>query len=167
MIRGERPDDLEAIRSLNRLAFGGDGEAHLVDALRASGHVIASLVAEQAGELAGHILFSPLPIRTAARMIPAASLAPMAVKPGFQRRGIGSQLVREGLEVCRAKGYEAVIVLGHPRYYPRFGFTAGLAKGITSPYSSHAEAWLALELQPGALAGVTGSVEYPPAFQSA
>ncbi len=162
MIRPERPDDLEAIRSVNRLAFGGDGEARLVDRLRADGLAVASLVAEQGGELVGHILFSELPIRTASGSIPAVSLAPMAVRPGLQRQGIGSSLVRAGLEACRARGAKAALVLGHETYYPRFGFSAQLGRRVASPYSG--PSWMALELEPGALDGVSGAVQYPAAF---
>src|SRR5690606_7453426 len=100
-IRPESPADLEAIRQVNRLAFGEDDEANLVDALRDGGFVRFSLVAEQDGQIVGHILFSDLPIITTSGTVPALALAPMAVLPEFQRQGIGSELVRRGLDVCR------------------------------------------------------------------
>jgi putative acetyltransferase len=166
VIREEIPADHDAIREVNRQAFNGDAEATLVDRLRASGAVIVSLVAVQNGEVVGHILFSDLPIDYGATAtIHAVSLAPMAVAPKFQRRGIGSALVQRGLELCRERGKSIVVVLGHPEYYPRFGFSAELAKPLESPYSGLAAAWMALELVPGALDGIKGTVRYPEAFE--
>lgn len=165
VIRLETPADLAAIGHVNRMAFGQDAEARLVDALRAGGHVCASLVAEWHGQVVGHVLFSDLSIITEASTLPALALAPMAVLPDFQNRGIGSALVRGGLEYCRENGHRIVIVLGHPNYYPRFGFSALLAQSLSSPFGG-GEAWMALELAPGALAGVTGRAEYPPPFST-
>lgn len=164
-IRPETPLDLEAIREVNRLAFGREEEAEIVDRLRADGLVIASLVAEGNGGIAGHILFSRLPVETPAGTLAAASLAPMAVRPGCQRQGIGSALVRAGLEACRSAGLPAVIVVGHPGYYPRFGFSARLAQTLRGPFRG--PAWMALELTPGALSGIEGVVRYPAAFRLA
>lgn len=160
-IRPESPDDREAVRAVNRRAFGGDEEADLVERLHADGLVIASLVAVAGDEVVGHILFSTLPIDLPAGKIRAAALAPMSVLPSHQRRGIGSALVRAGLAACRDAGIEAVVVLGHPEYYPRFGFSAALAQALHAPFSG--PALMALELRPGALA-VGGRVEYPKAF---
>ncbi|MGE3316510.1 MAG: GNAT family N-acetyltransferase [Planctomycetaceae bacterium] len=161
-VRVESSVDFEAIRVVNRRAFGGDDEPRLVDALRDGGYSRVSLVAVQNDRVVGHILFSTLPIVTETGVVPALSLAPMAVEPERQRRGIGSQLVRSGLEACRSAGHRIVIVLGHPEFYPRFGFTAELARPLESPYSG--EAFMAIELLPGALGGVKGRVEYPPPF---
>ncbi|HEY8504278.1 MAG TPA: GNAT family N-acetyltransferase, partial [Gemmataceae bacterium] len=161
--RPETPADREAVRRVNRLAFGRDDEADLVDALRDGGFARVSLVAEVGGEVVGHILFSELPIRTDRGTVPALALAPLAVLPGYQRRGVGSALVRAGLEACRKAGHRIVLVLGHPGFYPRFGFSAKLAEPLASPFGG-GEAWMALELAPGALAGVTGRAEYPPPF---
>lgn len=108
---------------VNRRAFGQDAAAVLVDALRAGGYAEVSLVAEVAGRVVGHILFSRLPIRTAAGTVDAVSLAPMAVLPDHQRHGIGGELVRAGLEARRAGGHRIAVVLGHPAFYRRFGFT--------------------------------------------
>jgi len=163
LIRPETTADHEAIRQVNRLAFGQDAEARLVDALREGGYVRVSLVAEKEGQIVGHILFSDLPIITKAGTVPALALAPMAVLPTFQRQGIGSALVRRGLEVCREQGHRIVIVLGHPDFYPMFGFSARLAEPLSSPFGG-GESWMALELVPGALAGVAGKVEYPSPF---
>jgi putative acetyltransferase len=162
-IRHETAADHETVRHVNRLAFGQDDEAGIVDALCKGGYSRLSLVAEAEGRLVGHILFSDLPILTDGGTVPALSLAPMAVLPEYQKRGIGSALVRKGLEVCRGAGHRIVVVLGHPDFYPRFGFSARLAERLSSPFGRH-EAWMALELVPGALDGVTGWVRYPPPF---
>src|SRR4051812_49361695 len=121
-----------------------------------------SLVAEQAGAVVGHLLFSRLPIETSSGTVEALALAPMAVLPGHQRQGIGSQLIRDGLAVCRERGHRIVVVLGHAGYYPRFGFAAALAERLRSPFPG--PHFMALELVPGALAGVEGEVRYPPPF---
>jgi putative acetyltransferase len=164
LIRGETAGDYEAIRAVNRAAFGGDEEAALVDRLRADGLAVASLVAVEGGEIAGHILLSELPVETELGAVPAVSLAPMAVRPEWQRKGVGSALVHAGLDLCRARGKAVVIVLGHPGYYPRFGFSTELASRIQCPFPGAGDAWMALELAPGALSGITGSVRYPAAF---
>lgn len=158
----ESPADVEAIRQVNRLAFGQDEEARLVDALRDGGFVQVSLVAEREGQVVGHILFSDLPIITDSGTVAALALAPMAVLPDFQRKGIGSELVRRGLDACGKQGHRIVIVLGHPEFYRRFGFSSDLARPLQSPFSG--ASWMARELAPGALDGVAGHVEYPPPF---
>ena len=163
VIRQEAADDLNPIQSVHRLAFGGDEEARLVSALRAEGYVRASLVAEAEGQVIGHILFSDLPILMPEATIPALSLAPLAVIPERQRQGVGSALVRQGLQFCRIHGHRIVVVLGHPEFYPRFGFSAKLARQLKSPYSG--EAFMAMELVPWALLGVEGEVRYPPPFE--
>jgi putative acetyltransferase len=162
VIREEQPGDEAPIRDVNRQAFGGDAEAHLIERLREESMVSASLVAVRDGEIVGHILFSDLPIETEHGLIPAVSLAPVAVKPETQRQGIGSSLVRRGLDVCRERGRAVVVVVGHREYYPRFGFSSDLAKQLQSPYAG--EYCMALELVPGALDGVLGIVRYPRAF---
>jgi putative acetyltransferase len=165
-IRQQLPQDDLAVHQVNALAFECEEEAHLVEAIRASPDAIPelSLVAVINGKIVGHILFSPIVIDTVAGPLPAISLAPLAVLPGYQHRGIGSALVRWGLEACRQLGHRIVIVLGHPKYYPRFGFSTELAKDLGCPYGEVGEAWMALELQPGALTDVRGVVRYPPAF---
>lgn len=162
-IRPETRADREAVRHVHRLAFGQDDEARLVDALREGGYARVALVAEAAGEVVGHILFSDLPIQTEHGTVAALALAPMAVLPEYQRQGIGSALVRRGLEACRDQGHRIVLVLGHPRFYPRFGFSAQQAMPLSSPFGG-GEAWMARELVPGALDGVRGTVQYPPPF---
>src|SRR5215471_15465447 len=153
VIRLEASEDHEAIRHVNCLAFGQDAEARLVDALRDGGYVRASLVAEKDAQVVGHILFIDLPIVTEAGMVPALALAPMAVLPECQNQGIGSGLVRRGLEVCKEQGHRIVLVLGHPHFYPRFGFSSKLASALTSPFGG-GESWMALELAPGALTDI-------------
>jgi len=161
--RLETASDLRAIYEVNRLAFGRDDEARLVDSLRDGGYVRLSLVAEMGATVIGHILFSELPITTDGGTILALALAPMAVNPEWQRQGIGSELVRQGLAACREQGHRIVIVLGHPRFYPRFGFSAELARRFDSPYSG--DAFMAVELLENALDGVSGKVQYPPPFE--
>jgi putative acetyltransferase len=160
----ETAADLDAIRHVNCLAFGQDDEALLVDALREGGFVRQSLVAEQGGQVIGHILFSDLPIITEAGTISALALAPMAVLPEFQNQGIGSALVRSGLEECRRQRHKIVVVVGHPEFYPRFGFSSKLASALASPFGG-GDSWMAVELVPGALNGVAGRVQYPPPFE--
>lgn len=164
VIREERAGDEDAVREVNRQAFGGEGEGKLVDGLREGRYARVSLVAEVEGTVVGHILFSEVRIvRNDGGVMEVLSLAPMAVMPGWQRKGVGTALVREGLSVCRERGFRAVVVLGHPWFYPRFGFSAERARGIREPYGG-GEAWMAVELAPGALEGVRGEIEYTPPF---
>ncbi|MFQ5508390.1 MAG: GNAT family N-acetyltransferase [Leptospirillia bacterium] len=166
-IRYERPEDRAAIRTINEQAFDGTGEADLVDALRAAGGITLSLVAETGGTLVGHILFSPVSIETPSGSREAIALAPMAILPEYQRRGIGSQLVRDGLAELTKMGYGAVVVLGHPEYYPRFGFMPASGFDLRCLYDCPDEAYMALELHPGALANLKeGVVHYPPEFDA-
>jgi putative acetyltransferase len=164
MIRAERPSDHADIRDVNRVAFGGEDEARLVDALRDGGFARVSLVAEIGDRVVGRILFGDLPIITPGGQVEAVFLAPLAVVPAHQRGGIGSLLVEEGLRACRECGHRIAVVLGHPEFYGRFGFSAKLAEPLESPYSG--PAFMALELVPGALDGVTGGVRYPPPFEA-
>ena len=160
-MRAETPADFAAIRAVNVAAFGQADEADLVERLRCDGEAVTSLIAERGGRTVGHILFSRLPIVAANREIAAAALAPVAVQPSFQRQGVGTALIHAGLCRCRELGIEAVVVLGHPTYYPRFGFSATLAQRLEAPFSG--AAFMALELVPQALDG-GGAVRYPAAF---
>lgn len=161
-IRDETSGDWCSVSRLNREAFGGDLEGEIVARLHREDRIAVALVAEADGAILGHIVFSWLPTEIDGRAVRAVALAPMAVRPDRQRRGIGSQLVAAGLEATRKLGAEAVIVVGHPGYYPRFGFSASLAAKLASPFSGHA--FMALELVPGVLAGAIGAVRYPAAF---
>ncbi len=162
LLREEQAADREAVRLVNTLAFGRASEADLVERLRDAGLVVASLVAEEEGRVVAHILFTRLEMETARGPVAAASLAPMAVLPERQRRGIGSALVPRGLELCRERGVVVVVVVGHPTYYPRFGFSAELARRLRAPFSG--ESFMAVELEPGVMAGRSGWVRYPDAF---
>jgi putative acetyltransferase len=164
LVRAEKPSDIPAIRQVNDLAFGQPGEGLLVDALRAGGQLTVSLVAEQEGEIVGHIAFSPVTIEGHPDASGLAGLGPMAVRPDFQRRGIGSRLVREGLAAYSAAGLRAVVLLGHPEYYPRFGFVPASRFSLRCVYDAPDEAFMALELRPGALGGLSGTVRYASAF---
>jgi len=135
-----------------------------VDALRAGGFARLSVIAEDEGGIAGHVLYSELEIRTPHGIVDALALAPLAVLPERQRQGIGSELVQESLHVLRQSRHRIVIVLGHPHFYPRFGFSPALARPLASPYAG--PHLMALELVPGALRGVRGEVHYPPPFQA-
>ena len=162
VIRSQTPDDRAAVRSVNEAAFGRPDEARLVERLWTEGAVLVSLVAEREGQIVGHILFSRMSIETAQVSMPAVALAPLAVLPPHQRQGIGKQLVQSGLDQLRARGEKIVIVLGHPEYYPRFGFSTAKARTLASPFP--ANAFMALELIRGALEGVQGHARYAAAF---
>jgi putative acetyltransferase len=162
-IRHETESDRHVIWKVNQETFGGSAEADLVDALRNGGFAAVSLIAEADGEIVGHIMFSEVTIQTNKVPIEILSLAPMAVLPRFQRQGIGSALVAAGIEECRKLGYSSIVVLGHPEFYPRFGFSSDLASRLSCPFG-RGEAWMALELVPGVLEDVTGTVQYPPPF---
>jgi len=161
VIRERTAGDDGAIKRLNDAAFGGTYESRLVEDLRAAGLAAVELVADEQAVI-GHILFSALDVTVAGAPVRALALAPMSVQPGRQRGGIGSALVRAGLEQARVQGWHAVIVLGHREYYPRFGFSAALTQPLEAPFSG--DAFMALELVPNALNGRAGRVVYPPAF---
>lgn len=162
-IRSEEPHDRQAVRKINEAAFGGPAEANLVEALHRDGAAVVALVAGRDGEVVGHILFSPVSVEPATRKR-VVGLAPMAVAPDFQRLGIGTQLVREGLDRCRGAGAEAVVVLGHAEYYPRFGFRPAANFGLRCEYDVPPEVFMALELVPDSLRDVSGLVKYHRAF---
>jgi putative acetyltransferase len=167
IIRREAPEDINAIRHVNEQAFGRAVEADLVDQLRSRGVLTISLVAVQDGEIIGHIAFSPVAIESGPSSFEAITLAPIAVLPAYQRQGIGSRLVRAGLEECHRLGHKIVVVLGHPEYYPRFGFTPGKPRGIGCEFEAPDEAWMVLELREGALAGRDGIAKFQPEFRDA
>ena len=165
IVRPERPEDVPGIRHVNESAFETPTEAALVDALRQQAQPTISLVALSGDVIVGHIMFSPVVVSSPPDMH-VLGLAPMAVLPMWQRQGIGSSLVQAGLEACRRRGAVAVVVLGHPEYYPRFGFTPASQFGLTSEYDVPDEVFMAIELTPGALRATTGTVRYHPAFAS-
>ena len=161
-IRSENAADRFSVRSVNEAAFGRPDEADLVERLSSEGVVLVSLVAEVRRQIVGHIMFSRMSIDTAHASIPAVALAPMAVLPEYQRRTIGGQLIRGGLELLCEQGEQIVLVLGHADYYPRFGFSTRKARSLESPFPPNA--FMAMELTLGALDGVCGKVRYPAAF---
>lgn len=164
IIREEQAEDIERIRCINSEAFDTEAEAKLVDTLRQSGIPLISLVAEKDGELVGHILFTPVSIDDNKAMPSIAGLAPMAVLPSWQKKGIGSKLVEEGIKYCRQSGYSAVVVLGHPEYYPRFGFVPSVRYGIKSEYDVPDNVFMVKELKKDALANCRGIIKYHKAF---
>ena len=163
----ETPKDVDSIRNVNEQAFGQAAEATIVDKLRNRNALTLSLVATKDNEVVGHIAFTKVTIESEDSSFEAIALAPMAVLPAYQRKGIGSQLVNAGLEECRRLGQEIVVVLGHPDYYPRFGFILAKQKGIKCEFEVPDEAWMILELTEGILAGRTGTVKFQPEFQEA
>jgi putative acetyltransferase len=166
IIRPERPDDLRSIYTVHETAFGTTTEATLVDRLRAEAAPVVSLVADEYGAILGHILFSPVTLQGPAELR-LMGLAPMAVLPDHQRQGIGSALVLAGLDACRQLGCDALVVLGHAEYYPRFGFVPASHFGLRSEYDVPDEVFMALELRPGVLGGAGGTIRYHPAFADA
>ena len=166
IVRAENREDRETVRRVNELAFERAGEADLVDALREKAPDHISLVAEEGGQVVGHILFSPVAVEAAGGDWGAMGLAPMAVLPGRQGQGIGSALVREGLKECLRLGREVVFVLGHADYYPRFGFRTAGPLGVTCEFPTPEEFFMVAELRPGARAGRAGLVRYRPEFRN-
>ncbi len=162
-VRREKEADYGAVRQVVEAAFGQPHEAALVDALRAQVPEAISLVAEDAGAIVGHVLFTPVELEPKSAHAPVAGLAPLAVLPARQRSGIGSALVREGLRACEAHGYGAVVVLGHPEYYARFGFVPAHTLGLRCEFPAPPEVYRVFELAP-VLSGEAALVKYPRAF---
>jgi putative acetyltransferase len=161
-IRPETASDREAVFCVERDAFGRDIEAQLVDDLRDAGHLLLSLVAEDDGEIVGHVAFSPMTIESESASHEAVCLGPIAVTPERQKQGIGSALITNALDHLRAAGHGAVILLGHPTYYPRFRFRP--ARDFDLHYQDDRDAFMALELYPNALEGVSGTAHFAPEF---
>ncbi len=166
-VRRESGEDYAAVRRVNELAFGQPNEAALVDALREQADHFISLVAVLNDKIVGHIFFSPVAIESETSTFSAMGLAPMAVLPERQRLGIGSLLVRAGLAECLHAGHNVVVVLGHPMYYPRFGFVPAVQKGIRSEYDVPDDVFMVAELEPKVLRGVARASEVPPGIQNA
>lgn len=167
-IREEQPEDVAAIRAVNEEAFGQPAEARLVDKLRRACDGLLSLVAVDGGAVVGHILFSPVTIDAHPSLAGGMGLAPMAVLPACQRRGIGSSLVRAGLARLRSRSCPFVIVLGHPAYYPRFGFEPASRYGLRSQWDGVPdEAFMVLVFDEPALENVSGVARYRTEFDEA
>ena len=159
-IRPEHAFDAAAVREVNTTAFGRPDEARIVERLRTRARPYLGLVAVEADDIVGHILFTPVTLHCYQAPYTILALAPMAVRPAWQRRGIGSALVREGLDACRAAGHDVVVVVGHPAFYPRFGFVPARPAGLMSEPPFPDEAFMVAELMPGALRGRRGVVLY-------
>jgi putative acetyltransferase len=163
-IRAEKPEDVTHVRLINELAFGQPMEARLVDNLRQACPDALSLVAEESG-IVGHILFTPVVIENGAQRIIGMGLAPMAVLPDRQRQGVGARLVTRGLDILRERGCPFVVVVGHPEYYPRFGFERASLHGLSSQWDGVPdEAFMVLILDADAMAGVSGVARYRDEF---
>lgn len=165
-IRQETKADYDAVFDLNLLAFKKPDESELIKRIRNGNHFVPelSIVAELNGLVLGHILFSKIEISGIKDTYPCLSLGPMAVLPPYQNKGIGSQLVKYGLNKARELGFLAVIVLGHPMFYPRFGFKKASGWNIKCPFDAPDEAFMALELKEGSLDQKAGVVVYPEEF---
>jgi putative acetyltransferase len=166
--RTEKLEDLAAIREVHLQAFSPSlNEAYLVDLLRKAGKALVSLVTLSDGQIVGHVLFSPVTIDPGPPgTLRGLGIAPIGVLPAFQRQGVGTKLIEHGLRDCERGGYDLVVVLGDPRYYSRFGFARAKAYELENEYGAD-EAFRVLELRPGVLRGVSGTVKYQPEFREA
>jgi len=164
IVRPEKPEDIPAIRIVNERAFGRTAEADLVDTLRRNGKAAISLVADDDGRVVGHIFFSAVTIQSRETELMGIGLAPLAVIPERQKQRIGSMLMGHGLRRCREEDHPFVVVLGHPNYYPRFGFVPASNFGIKSEYDVADEVFMVMELREGALTGCAGVAKYQPEF---
>ena len=164
IVRAETAADYPAVRQINELAFGRPNEAVLVDKLRAVAEPQISLVAVKDRLVVGHIFFSPVSIEISDPATLVLGLGPLAILPEYQKQGLGSQLVRAGLKECQRIGCNVVVLIGHPEYYPRFGFVPAKQKGLSCEYPVPDEVFMVAELKPEALAGQRGLVKYRPEF---
>jgi putative acetyltransferase len=162
-IREERADDIAAVRDLNRHAFGQDQESNIVDALRANGAVLLSLVAILNDRVVGHIMYSPVIV---GGKVQGAALAPMAVLPEYQRRGIGSKLIEAGNRRLKDAGCPFIVVVGHAEYYPRFGFRPASERGFKCEWDAPNDVFMLLVLDEAKMKGVSGLAKYRHEFSS-
>lgn len=169
-LRQETEADFKEIFEINRIAFGQDNEAKLVDALRNNPHVFVpglSIVATVNSKTIGHILFSKIIIRNDNGIQhKSLALAPMAVHPDFQKKGIGGNLINKGIEAAKYLGFKSIIVLGHEHYYPKFGFEPAEKWGIKAPFEVPSNAFMAIELEKNGLKNISGIVIYPKEFET-
>ncbi len=165
-IRRETPDDFVQVGRLLEMAFCQKNEAMLVEKLRRNRkyNPMLSLVADYRGYITGHILFFPVAIRSDSSETESLALAPLSVSPEFQKMGIGGRLIQDGTKIARLTGYGSAIVLGHSKYYSRFGFVPAITWNIKAPFEVPEEALMAIEFEAGALKNAAGIVEYPDEF---
>ena len=165
-IRMEKKADWKTVFEVNEKAFERKDESKLVERLRTMAYPQLSLVAEYEGRIVGHIFFSPVIIGGKREEPPAMGLGPMAVLPEMQNRTVGSQLVKAGLTDLRTRGYQVIVVMGHPEYYPKFGFMRASRYGLRYDQMIRDELFMALELRPGSLAGRSATVKYMAEFDA-
>ncbi|GJM40743.1 MAG: N-acetyltransferase [Ardenticatenaceae bacterium] len=163
-IRPETAVEAQKVYAVEAAAFGRPAEADLVQKLQQADVDTISLIAVQDDEVVGHILFSPVTIKNDEGDYTAVALGPVAVSPNHQKKGIGAELCRSGLAACQQAGYELAFVLGHPSYYPRFGFAPSAPFGLRCQFDVPDELFMVLELVPGAMNGKQGIVNYHPHF---
>jgi putative acetyltransferase len=163
-IRTEKPEDAEAVRNVHIAAFDGETEANLVDRLRGIPSTF-SFVAVQSDRIVGHLFFSPVIVEGECLKKKILGLAPVAILPEYQRQGIGSLLIRESLKECARSGFQAVVVLGHPNFYPRFGFIPASRKSLKCEYDVPDDVFMVLELESEALQNCSGTVKYRSEFK--
>lgn len=168
IVRTERAEDIPAIRVIIEKAFQQTEEADIVDSLRQSCDDAISLVAEDSGQVIGHLMFSPVELSSNDRRIVGMGLAPMAVLPERQRQGVGRQLVEAGISLLKERSCPFVIVLGHPKYYPRFGFEPASKYNLKCQWDDVPnEAFMALVFDPESLEGAQGVAKYKEEFAAA
>jgi putative acetyltransferase len=163
IIREENSADFECIRHVNIDAFPTQAEADLVESLRISANPFISLVAERENHTIGHILFTPVTLENG-KNLHLMGLGPMAVLNQFQNQGVGAELVTNGLIKCKQENVDAVVVLGHPNFYPKFGFTPSVHYKIKSEYNVPDDVFMIYECIPNILMGSTGIIKYHPTF---
>lgn len=166
-IREEQPYDIKTIHEVNKRAFGQTHEADLVDKLRENCHDLLSLVAMMQNKVVGHILFTPVMVEGEDKMSQGMGLGPMAVLPEYQKKGIGSKLIRTSIAMLMEAGCQFVIVLGHAGYYPRFGFEPASRYGIKSEWEVPDDVFMILVLDETGINGISGVVKYRPEFAEA
>ena len=163
-IRPETAVDADKVFAVEAAAFNRPAEAELVQKLQQSNVETISLVALLDDEVVGHVLFSPVTIENEDETVTAVALGPVAVSPDHQNEGIGGELCRAGLAACKKAGYELAFVLGHPTYYPRFGFAPSAPLGLRCQFNVPDDVFMVMELVPGALHNKRGTVYYHPLF---
>ena len=167
-VRHEQPQDVDAVRALNQIAFGQASEASIVDAIRAVCSDLISLVAVDEGQIVGHIFFSPVSVSGESGTVQGMGLGPMAILPEFQRQGIGSTLVQAGIDAVKEKGAPFIVVVGHPEYYPRFGFSPASRHGLAPQWDGIPdEAFMVLILDAKVETDLSGVARYRDEFDQA